>query len=122
MATLTPEYRHEPVMLQEVLEALRLSEGSTVCDCTLGGAGHSVKMAAQVGEEGLLIGIDQDDIGTPSLKLGLQRGHLGVPGDFAVHIIGVQDDGFAGQILLHRVCPGRGYHQRQRHDYRQKQC
>ena len=58
MATLTPEYRHEPVMLQEVLEALRLSEGSTVCDCTLGGAGHSVKMAAQVGEEGLLIGID----------------------------------------------------------------
>ena len=40
-------------MLQEVLEALRLSEGSTVCDCTLGGAGHSVKMAAQVGEEGL---------------------------------------------------------------------
>ena len=54
--------------------------------------------------------------------LGLQRGHLGVPGDFAVHIIGVQDDGFADQILLHRVCPGRGHHQRQRHDYGQKQC
>ena len=46
---LTQEYRHEPVMLGEVLESLRLKSGSVVCDCTLGGAGHSVKMAAQVG-------------------------------------------------------------------------
>ena len=60
--TLTPEYRHEPVMLQEVLEQLQLKAGSTVCDCTLGGAGHSVRMAAQVGREGLLLGIDQDDM------------------------------------------------------------
>ena len=60
--TLTPEYRHEPVMLQEVLEQLRLKPGSVVCDCTLGGAGHSVKMAAQVGPQGLLLGIDQDDM------------------------------------------------------------
>lgn len=88
MATLTPEYRHEPVMLQEVLEALRLSEGSTVCDCTLGGAGHSVKMAAQVGEEGLLIGIDQDDMAlaaartrlaseAPGVALKLLKGNFG---------------------------------------------
>ncbi|MBS6555333.1 MAG: 16S rRNA (cytosine(1402)-N(4))-methyltransferase RsmH [Collinsella sp.] len=59
---MTPEYRHEPVMLQEVLEQLQLASGSVVCDCTLGGAGHSVKMAAQVGPQGLLLGIDQDDM------------------------------------------------------------
>ena len=75
-------------MLQEVLEALRLSEGSTVCDCTLGGAGHSVKMAAQVGEEGLLIGIDQDDMAlaaartrlaseAPGVALKLLKGNFG---------------------------------------------
>lgn len=60
--TLTPAYRHEPVMLSEVLEQLELGRGSIVCDCTLGGAGHSVKMAEAVGEDGLLIGIDQDDM------------------------------------------------------------
>lgn len=49
-------------MLQEVLEQLQLASGSVVCDCTLGGAGHSVKMAAQVGPQGLLLGIDQDDM------------------------------------------------------------
>ena len=60
--SLTPEYRHEPVMLEEVLEALALKPGQTVCDCTLGGAGHSVHLAAAVGEDGLAIGIDQDDM------------------------------------------------------------
>lgn len=60
--TLTTEYRHEPVMLQEVLEALQVGRDSVVCDCTLGGAGHSLAMAARMGEEGLLIGIDQDDM------------------------------------------------------------
>ena len=48
-------------MLQEVLDALQLKSGFVVCDCTLGGAGHSVKMAAQLGEDGLLLGVDQDD-------------------------------------------------------------
>ena len=60
--TLTPEYRHEPVMLTEVLEQLALKPGETVCDCTLGGAGHSVKMAEAVGADGLLLGVDQDDM------------------------------------------------------------
>ena len=58
--TLTPAYRHEPVMLEEVLAGLNLAPGAVACDCTLGGAGHSVRMAAAVGSEGLLIGIDQD--------------------------------------------------------------
>lgn len=79
MATLTPEYRHEPVMLQEVLDTLQLGAGSTVCDCTLGGAGHSVKMAAQVGEEGLLIGIDQDDMALDAARARLGREAPGVP-------------------------------------------
>lgn len=72
--TLTPEYRHEPVMLQEVLEQLQLKSGSIVCDCTLGGAGHSVRMAAQVGREGLLLGIDQDDMALAAAgeRLGIE--------------------------------------------------
>ncbi|QWT18037.1 16S rRNA (cytosine(1402)-N(4))-methyltransferase RsmH [Collinsella sp. zg1085] len=61
-STLTTEYRHEPVMLTEVLDALHIQKNSVVCDCTLGGAGHSLKMAAQLGTDGLLIGIDQDDM------------------------------------------------------------
>ena len=76
---LTQEYRHEPVMLSEVLESLRLKSGSVVCDCTLGGAGHSVKMAAQVGETGLLRGGDQDDMALEAAGARLDREVPGVP-------------------------------------------
>ena len=58
---MTVEYRHVPVMLEEVLEALALQPGHIVCDCTLGGAGHSIRIAQSIQPDGLLIGIDQDD-------------------------------------------------------------
>ena len=79
MGTLTPEYRHEPVMLSEVLDALQLKSGSVVCDCTLGGAGHSVRMAREVGEDGLLIGIDQDDMALEAAARRLDAEAPGVP-------------------------------------------
>lgn len=60
-------------MLQEVLDTLKLKPGSTVCDCTLGGAGHSVKMAARIGGEGLLLGIDQDDMALAAAGERLDR-------------------------------------------------
>ena len=66
-------------MLGEVLESLQLKSGSVVCDCTLGGAGHSVKMAAQVGETGLLLGVDQDDMALEAAGARLDREVPGVP-------------------------------------------
>lgn len=59
---MTAEYRHVPVMLSEVLAELDPQPGETVCDCTLGGAGHTVELARRVAPEGLSIGIDQDDM------------------------------------------------------------
>ena len=61
-SALTPEYRHIPVMLDEVLETLSPSDGDVVCDCTLGGAGHSLELGRRCSPSGLLIGIDQDDM------------------------------------------------------------
>lgn len=66
-------------MLQEVLDTLKLKCGSVVCDCTLGGAGHSVKMAAQVGEDGLLLGVDQDDMALEAAAARLEREAPGTP-------------------------------------------
>lgn len=49
-------------MVEEVLETLSPSEGDVVCDCTLGGAGHSLELGKRISPSGLLIGIDQDDL------------------------------------------------------------
>lgn len=121
--TLTPEYRHEPVMLQEVLEQLRLKPGSVVCDCTLGGAGHSVRMAERVGSEGLLLGVDQDDMAlaaagkrldaeAPDTPHKLLKGNFGDLGELlcSAQVPGV--DGFLFDLGVSSPqldIPGRGF-------------
>lgn len=54
------QFDHVPVMLDEVLTAMRPSAGDVIVDCTLGGAGHSAHLAPMIAPHGLLIGIDRD--------------------------------------------------------------
>jgi 16S rRNA (cytosine1402-N4)-methyltransferase len=54
-------FRHESVLLEEVVEVLRPADGSfrgkVVVDCTLGGGGHAERLLA---EGAAVIGIDKD--------------------------------------------------------------
>jgi 16S rRNA (cytosine1402-N4)-methyltransferase len=52
--------RHNPVLLQEVLEHLALKPGAVVMDGTLGSGGHSEAILKEIGPSGKLIGFDQD--------------------------------------------------------------
>lgn len=54
------EFKHIPIMLEEVLEGLNIKENGTYLDGTLGGAGHSKEIVKRLGS-GQLIGIDQDE-------------------------------------------------------------
>jgi 16S rRNA (cytosine1402-N4)-methyltransferase len=54
------DYSHQPVMVREVMNYLAPAPGSVIVDCTLGGAGHSRVIAAMIGPQGVLIGIDRD--------------------------------------------------------------
>ena len=54
------EFRHESVLLNEVIENLKIKEDGVYVDGTLGGGGHSFRIAARLGDNGRLIGIDQD--------------------------------------------------------------
>lgn len=51
---------HEPVMLNEVLEYLDPQPGKVIVDCTLGGGGHAIEICRRIGDNGRLIGIEQD--------------------------------------------------------------
>ena len=84
---MTEEYRHVPVMLQEVLNALDPHKGDIVCDCTLGGAGHTVALAQRIAPDGLSIGIDQDDMALTAATERFERevpegNHLFLKGNF----------------------------------------
>lgn len=59
---MTSEYRHIPVLLDECMRALELPDHPVFVDATLGFAGHSFEAAQALGHQGLLIGIDQDEV------------------------------------------------------------
>lgn len=55
-------YAHVPVMMNEALKYLAPSRGSWFVDCTLGGAGYTLALAAKIGEEGKVLGLDLDEL------------------------------------------------------------
>lgn len=55
-------YFHIPVMLNEVLNYLDPRPGKKYIDCTLGGAGYTIALAKEVGNNGQVIGIDLDEL------------------------------------------------------------
>ena len=54
------EFKHVSVMFDEAIEGLDLKSDGIYVDGTLGGGGHSGGICAELGENGLLIGIDRD--------------------------------------------------------------
>ncbi|MDO8575738.1 MAG: 16S rRNA (cytosine(1402)-N(4))-methyltransferase RsmH [bacterium] len=52
--------KHRSVLLHEATELLAIQPDDCVVDATLGGAGHALAIAGQLGKGGTLIGIDAD--------------------------------------------------------------
>ena len=52
---------HVPVMLQQVIEGLKIIPGGVYVDCTFGGGGHSKAILSKLNDNGKLIAFDQDE-------------------------------------------------------------
>ena len=63
-------FHHVSVMLNEAVEAIFTDKDGTYIDCTLGGGGHTAKLAGLLGERGRIIGIDQD---AAAVEAGAER-------------------------------------------------
>jgi len=57
---MTQQY-HIPVLLNEVIEALRIKHDGVYVDCTFGGGGHSKAILEKLSEKGKLVVFDQDE-------------------------------------------------------------
>jgi 16S rRNA (cytosine1402-N4)-methyltransferase len=66
------EQRHQSVLLEEVLDALRPrgGVGYRALDCALGGGGHSFGLLERSGPDGFLIGLDADQ---GAIQTGAER-------------------------------------------------
>lgn len=79
-------YRHEPVLLAEVMDALKPKEGEWIIDGTLGGAGYTKKIAQAVGVSGKVLALDLDPLALDNAAWqlkneGISQVHL-VQGNF----------------------------------------
>ena len=61
---------HQPVMLEEVLQALAVKPSGVYVDGTFGRGGHSAALLAQLNEQAKLLAMDQD---SQAVEVGLQR-------------------------------------------------
>ena len=75
------EFKHEPVLLKEVLEWLNPGPGGVFADGTLGGGGHSERILQRIGDDGALYGIDRDEDALRAATSRLQ----GFPAFHAIH-------------------------------------
>jgi len=58
----TPAGTHVPVLVDEVLAALRPQPGDVVADCTIGHGGHAREFISRIAPAGRLIGLDVDAV------------------------------------------------------------
>ncbi len=56
------EFKHIPVLLNEVLDGLNVKPSGTYVDCTIGGGGHSSYILKKLNKIGFLYGFDRDDM------------------------------------------------------------
>lgn len=68
-----PATGHDPVLLAEVLDALRVTPGKLFVDCTTGRGGHAKAVAERLSSGGQLIALDVDPV-----NLAYARERLGV--------------------------------------------
>ncbi|MBM4135316.1 MAG: 16S rRNA (cytosine(1402)-N(4))-methyltransferase RsmH [Nitrospira sp.] len=70
------EIIHLPVLLKEVVEALKLEKGGTYMDATVGHGGHSEEILKFIGSEGRVVGIDRDDEALKMAEARLSNGRV----------------------------------------------
>ncbi|MBL4669874.1 MAG: 16S rRNA (cytosine(1402)-N(4))-methyltransferase RsmH [Flavobacteriales bacterium] len=100
---------HNPVLLQESIDGMNISDDSICVDVTFGGGGHSKEILKRLGEKGRLFGFDQDkDAEANSLEDGrfelvkqnfrylknFSKFHQAVPADCVLADLGVSSHQF----------------------------
>jgi len=68
-----PEFIHQSVLPEEVIYYLDIKPAGIYVDATIGGAGHALQIADKLNDDGIILGIDQDQAAITVAKERLQH-------------------------------------------------
>lgn len=68
-----PPAGHQPVLVAEAVDALRVQPTGGYLDATVGRGGHAERLAELLGEEGFLLGLDRDPAAAEAAAARLER-------------------------------------------------
>jgi 16S rRNA (cytosine1402-N4)-methyltransferase len=93
-------FEHKPVLVEEVLAALKPRAGGRYVDGTVGGAGHAARILAASAPDGYLVGFDQD---ATAIEAATQRLSADFAGRFELHHANYAD---AAEFVAAGSCDG----------------
>jgi 16S rRNA (cytosine1402-N4)-methyltransferase len=67
------DFVHQSVLPEEVIQYLDIKTAGIYVDATIGGAGHALRIAQRLNENGIIVGIDQDEKAILTAKDRLQH-------------------------------------------------
>lgn len=91
---------HQPVLLLEVVEALKIDPDGIYVDCTFGRGGHSREILKRLGRRGRLLVLDQDPQAIDHARrlLAEDRRVVVQPGNFSEVARFAEEHGFVGKV------------------------
>lgn len=91
---------HQPVLLLEVIEALRIDPEGVYVDCTFGRGGHSREILNRLSRRGRLLVLDQDPqaVACAESLLAGDRRVVIEPGNFSELVRFAEEHGFVGKV------------------------
>ena len=92
------DFRHVPVMLQEVIEGLQIKPEGRYLDCTLGGGGHSAEILKRL-QGGKLYAVDKDQDALNYAKNRLGNRPTFIHSDFKDAIASWDEEGLDGILM-----------------------
>ena len=97
-----PNGMHVPVMAAELVELLEPQPDDTVVDCTFGAGGHARRIAGELTQNALFIGIDRDPVASRYFELFAQFQPFRcrfMQGNFADALDELSVNGFAADLI-----------------------
>ncbi len=93
---------HQPVLAEELVELMVPQVDDRVIDCTFGAGGHARRVAAELGEKALFVGIDRDPVAQRYFDLFSQNQRCRcryIQGNFADALQDMNENGVEADLI-----------------------